>query len=474
MLKPSLKDARVRTRKEVLVKTNDYIIDNNLKELGKNKTYYVKTYGCQMNEHDSENIKAILEDMGFTESINMENADVILLNTCAIRENAHNKVFGMVGRVKTLKETVNPNIILGICGCMAQEEVVVDEILNKYRHVDLVFGTHNIHRLPKLLSEIINKHNKQIEVYSIEGDVIENIPVKRDSKYKAWVNIMFGCDKFCTYCIVPYTRGKQRSRMPEFIINEVKDLVRDGYKEVTLLGQNVNAYGKDLNINYNMENLLEDVAKTGIERVRFVTSHPWDFTDTMIEVIAKYPNIMPYIHLPLQSGSSKILKLMGRRYTKEEYLTLFNKLKKALPYSSITTDIIVGFPGETEEDFNETLEVVNECKFDSAFTFIFSPRVGTPASRMQDDVSLEEKNERLQRLNKLVNKYSKEANDRYLGKVVKVLIEGVSEKDDNHLMGYTDTMKLVNVKAPKEYIGKIIDVKITDVKTWSMDGELNE
>ena len=474
MLKPSLKDARVRTRKEVLVKTNDYIIDNNLKELGKNKTYYVKTYGCQMNEHDSENIKAILEDMGFTESINMENADVILLNTCAIRENAHNKVFGMVGRVKTLKETVNPNIILGICGCMAQEEVVVDEILNKYRHVDLVFGTHNIHRLPKLLSKIINKHNKQIEVYSIEGDVIENIPVKRDSKYKAWVNIMFGCDKFCTYCIVPYTRGKQRSRTPEFIINEVKDLVRDGYKEVTLLGQNVNAYGKDLNINYNMENLLEDVAKTGIERVRFVTSHPWDFTDTMIEVIAKYPNIMPYIHLPLQSGSSKILKLMGRRYTKEEYLTLFNKLKKALPYSSITTDIIVGFPGETEEDFNETLEVVNECKFDSAFTFIFSPRVGTPACRMQDDVSLEEKNERLQRLNKLVNKYSKEANDRYLGKVVKVLIEGVSEKDNDHLMGYTDTMKLVNVKAPKEYIGKIIDVKITDVKTWSMDGEISE
>ena len=223
-----------------------------------------------------------------------------------------------------------------------------------------------------------------------------------------------------------------------------------------------------------MENLLEDVAKTGIERVRFVTSHPWDFTDTMIEVIAKYPNIMPYIHLPLQSGSSKILKLMGRRYTKEEYLTLFNKLKKALPYSSITTDIIVGFPGETEEDFNETLEVVNECKFDSAFTFIFSPRVGTPACRMQDDVSLEEKNERLQRLNKLVNKYSKEANDRYLGKVVKVLIEGVSEKDDDRLMGYTDTMKLVNVKAPKEYIGKIIDVKITDVKTWSMDGEISE
>ena len=466
---PNLNDARRRTKGKVEILDN-YKITEEQKTLGLNKKYFVKTYGCQMNEHDSENIKAILEDMGYTETINMEDANLIILNTCAIRENAHNKVFGLLGRIKHMKQT--KEVMVGFGGCMAQEEVIVDEILNKYKWIDFVFGTHNIYDLPNIIEK--SKNKQEIDVFSIEGDVIENIPVKRDSKYKAWVNIMFGCDKFCTYCIVPYTRGKQRSRMPEFIINEVKDLVRDGYKEVTLLGQNVNAYGKDLNINYNMENLLEDVAKTGIERVRFVTSHPWDFTDTMIEVIAKYPNIMPYIHLPLQSGSSKILKLMGRRYTKEEYLTLFNKLKKALPYSSITTDIIVGFPGETEEDFNETLEVVNECKFDSAFTFIFSPRVGTPASRMQDDVSLEEKNERLQRLNKLVNKYSKEANDRYLGKVVKVLIEGVSEKDDNHLMGYTDTMKLVNVKAPKEYIGKIIDVKITDVKTWSMDGELNE
>lgn len=473
MQKPDLLKAKIRTKEEVLTKTNEYIVKENLKKLGLNKKYYVKTYGCQMNEHDSENIKAILEDMSFTETDDMESADLILLNTCAIRENAHNKVFGMVGRIKNLKEK-NPNLIAGICGCMAQEEVVVNEILEKYNFLDIVFGTHNIHNLPNILYTAINKKDLEVEVLSIEGEVIENIPVKRDSKYKAWVNIMYGCDKFCTYCIVPYTRGKQRSREPEYIINEVKDLVEKGYQEVTLLGQNVNAYGKDLNINYDMSNLLEDVAKTGINRIRFVTSHPWDFNDSMIEVIKKYDNIMPYIHLPLQSGSDSILKLMGRRYTKKSYIELYNKLKKALPNSSITTDIIVGFPNETEEDFNETLDVVNTCKFDGAFTFIFSPRVGTPAAKMADNVTLEEKNQRLYKLNELVNKYSKEANDRYLNKIVPVLIEGTSEKDESMLMGYTDTMKLVNVKAPKDYIGKIINVKIKEIKTWSMDGEIAE
>lgn len=468
---PSLDKARKRSREEVLTKTNDYIIKENLKELGLNKKYFVKTYGCQMNEHDSENIKAILEDMAFTETDTMEDADLILLNTCAIRENAHNKVFGMIGRIKHLKES-KPDVIAGVCGCMAQEEVVVNEILDKHKWLDIVFGTHNIHNLPNILATSMEKNKLEVEVLSIEGDIIENIPVKRDSKYKAWVNIMYGCDKFCTYCIVPYTRGKQRSRKPEFIIDEVKKLVEDGYKEVTLLGQNVNAYGKDLDINYGMENLLKDVAETGIERVRFVTSHPWDFTDEMISVIASHSNIMPYIHLPLQSGSDRILKLMGRRYTKEKYLELFHKLKEALPYSSITTDIIVGFPGETEEDFQDTLDVVESCKYDSAFTFIFSPREGTPAAKMEDDVTLEVKNERLQRLNERVNFYSKQANDTYLGKKVPVLIEGYSEKQDDMLMGYTDTMKLVNVSGDASYIGKIVDVEITDVKTWSMDGKI--
>ena len=473
MIKPDLLKAKQRTREVVLTKTNEYIVKENLKKLGLNKKYYVKTYGCQMNEHDSENIKAILEDMSFTETDTMENADLILLNTCAIRENAHNKVFGMIGRIKNLKEK-NPNLIAGICGCMAQEEVVVNEILEKYNFLDIVFGTHNIYNLPNILYTAINKKDLEVEVLSIEGSVIENIPVKRDSKYKAWVNIMYGCDKFCTYCIVPYTRGKQRSREPIYIIDEVKDLVEKGYQEVTLLGQNVNAYGKDLELNYDMSNLLEDVAKTGINRIRFVTSHPWDFNDSMIEVIKKYPNIMPYIHLPLQSGSDSILKLMGRRYTKKSYIELYNKLKKALPNSSITTDIIVGFPNETIEDFNETLDVVNTCKFDGAYTFIFSPRVGTPAAKMADNVSLEEKNQRLYKLNELINKYSKEANDRYLNKIVPVLIEGTSEKDKSMLMGYTDTMKLVNVKADKKYIGKIINVKIKEIKTWSMDGEIAE
>ncbi len=473
MQKPDLLKAKIRTREEIKTKTNEYILKENLKKLGLNKKYYVKTYGCQMNEHDSENIKAILEDMSFTETDDMESADLILLNTCAIRENAHNKVFGMIGRIKNLKEK-NPSLIAGICGCMAQEEVVVNEILERYNFLDIVFGTHNIHNLPNILYTAINKKDLEVEVLSIEGSVIENIPVKRDSKYKAWVNIMYGCDKFCTYCIVPYTRGKQRSREPKYIIEEVKDLVEKGYQEVTLLGQNVNAYGKDLNNNYDMSNLLEDVAKTGINRIRFVTSHPWDFNDSMIEVIKKYDNIMPYIHLPLQSGSDSILKLMGRRYTKKSYIELYDKLKEALPNSSITTDIIVGFPNETEEDFNETLDVVNTCKFDGAFTFIFSPRVGTPAAKMADNVTLEEKNQRLYKLNELVNKYSKEANDRYLNKIVPVLIEGTSEKDESMLMGYTDTMKLVNVKAPKEYIGKIINVKIKEIKTWSMDGEIAE
>ncbi len=469
MLVPNLKSAKERTKRVPLIK--NYIIDDEYKTIGKGKTYHIKTYGCQMNEHDSENIKAILEEMGFTYNSVMEESDLILLNTCAIRENAHNKVFGMLGRLKHLKEE-RKDIIVGLCGCMAQEESVVEEITNKFKWMDLVFGTHNIHELPKILKTSLDKNKLEVEVLSYEGDIIEDIPVKRDSKYKAWVNIMYGCDKFCTYCIVPYTRGKQRSRLLTDIVSEVEELKENGYKEVTLLGQNVNAYGKDLNLGYGMTELLETVAKTGIDRIRFVTSHPWDFNDSMIEVIKSYSNIMPYIHLPLQSGSSRILKLMGRRYTKEEYLTLFNKLKKALPYSSITTDIIVGFPNETEEDFNETLDVVNTCKYDSAFTFIFSPREGTPAAKMQDNVSLEEKEVRLQRLNELINKYSKEANMKYLNKIVPVLLENYSEKDKNKLMGYTDTMKLVNVTSDESNLGKIVNVKITDVKTWSMDGEI--
>ena len=474
MLKPNFKEAKRRTKEDIKVLRDEYIISDKEKKLGINKKYYIKTYGCQMNEHDSEMISAILEDMSFTKTEDYNDADLIILNTCAIRENAHNKTFGMLGRIKHLKQT-KKDLLVGLAGCMSQEESVVDEIINKFKWMDFVFGTHNIHKLPEILEKHMDTKKLEVSVWSNEGNIIEGIPSKRDSKYKAWVNIMYGCDKFCTYCIVPYTRGKQRSRMPEDIIDEVKDLISKGYLEVTLLGQNVNAYGKDFkDREYRMENLLEDVAKTGIKRVRFVTSHPWDFTDNMIDVIAKYDNICNYIHLPVQSGSSRILKLMGRRYTKESYLELYNKIRRKVKNCSVTTDIIVGFPGETKEDFDETLSLAKECKFDSAYTFIYSPREGTPAAKMKDDVSLKEKEERLYKLNEIINKYSKEINDELIGKKVKVLLENISEKDPNMLAGYTDTMKLVNVKADTSYIGKIVDVKITDAKTWSLDGEVDE
>ncbi|MGM9875860.1 MAG: tRNA (N6-isopentenyl adenosine(37)-C2)-methylthiotransferase MiaB [Bacilli bacterium] len=465
---PDLKEARKRTKDKVEILYDKYKVPESVKNIGNGKKYALLTYGCQMNVHDSENIAGIMENMGYARIDDYEKANIVILNTCAIRENAHNKVIGILGRIKHLKET-NKDLITVVCGCMAQEESIAKMIRDKYPWIDIVLGTHNFYELPIYISKVLEDNKQEICVYSIEGNVIENIPTSRDSKIKAWVNIQYGCDKFCSYCIVPYTRGKQRSRLPKDILKEVQELKDSGYKEITLLGQNVNAYGKDLNTHYNMANLLEDTAKTGIDRIRFVTSHPWDFTDDMIDVIAKYDNIMPYIHLPLQSGSDNILKKMNRRYTISEYKELFNKLKSKIENVSITTDIIVGFPNETEEDFEDTLKIYNELKYDLAYTFIYSPREGTPAANIKDNISLEEKEKRLQRLNELVNKYAREANDKYLNKVVKVLIEGPSDKGGK-MMGYTETMKLVNVDCDSEYVGEIVDVLITDVKTWSMEG----
>ena len=453
-------------------KTIIYNMDNDLIDKYKGKTYFLKTYGCQMNEHDSENIKAMLEELGFVLVDDYLKADLVMLNTCSIRENAHNKAFGMLGRLKHLKEE-NENLIIGICGCMAQEVGVVDQILNKYKWVNFVMGTHNMYRLPYILDQALEENKQQIEVFSTDGDLVENIPVKRDNGFKAWVNIIYGCDKFCTYCIVPYTRGGERSRKKEAIINEVRQLKELGYKEVTLLGQNVNAYGKDLYHDYGLGELLEEIAKIGLPRVTFMTSHPWDFTDKMIDVIAKYPNIMPYIHLPLQSGSNKILKLMGRRYTKESYLELFDKMKKRIPNVSISTDIIVGFPGEDDNDFKETLDVVNYCKYDNAFTFIYSPRENTPAAKLKDDVTLEEKEQRLYKLNETVNKYFLENNKKLEGTVVDVLVEGISEKKKDNYFGYTHNNKLINFTGEAK-IGDIVKVKVTSAKTWSLDGKISE
>lgn len=468
---PNYKDARKREDKDY--RRVDFKFDNKVKDKYKGKTFYLKTYGCQMNEHDSENIEALLTGLGFTKVDDYEIADLVLLNTCSIRENAHNKAFGMLGRLKHLKAQ-RRDLIVGLCGCMAQEASVVDEIISKYKWVNFVFGTHNMYQLPNIIDKAIEENKQQIEVFSKEGDLVEGLPVVRANNYKAYVNIIYGCNKFCTYCIVPYTRGRERSRTKEDILKEVDELVKDGYKEITLLGQNVNAYGKDLYDDYTLGNLLEDIAKKDIPRVRFMTSHPWDFTDSMIEVIGKYPNIMPSVHLPVQSGSSKILKLMGRRYTRESYLELFKKIKDTVPGVAISTDIIVGFPGETEEDFLETLSLAEECKYDNAFTFIFSKREGTPACLLKDEVSDEEKEERLQRLNKVVNKYFLENNKKLEGSIVPVLVEGNSEKKDMYF-GYTDTNKLINFSANREVeVGEIVNVLVVEAKTWSLDGEAVE
>jgi len=470
---PSLKDAKKRGKEEVKYH-KDFVIPEHLKGMGEGRKFYIRTYGCQMNEHDTEVMAGIFMQLGYKPTDSTEDADVILLNTCAIRENAENKVFGEIGHLKPLKME-RPDLILGVCGCMSQEESVVNKILKQYQYVDLIFGTHNIHRLPHLLNEAYMSKEMVVEVWSKEGDVIENLPKVRKGNIKAWVNIMYGCDKFCTYCIVPYTRGKERSRRPEDIIQEVRHLAAQGYKEITLLGQNVNAYGKDFDdIKYGLGDLMDELRKIDIARIRFTTSHPKDFDDRLIEVLAKGGNLVDHIHLPVQSGSSEILKLMARKYTREQYLELVQKIKKAIPNVSLTTDIIVGFPNETDEQFEETLSLYREVGFDSAYTFIYSPREGTPAAKMKDNVPMEVKKERLQRLNALVNEISAQKMKEYEGKVVEVLVEGESKNNPDILAGYTRKNKLVNFKGPKSAIGQLVKVKITKAKTWTLDGEMVE
>ncbi len=458
-------------RKKVLVKEEK--LDMNIRPIYKGKKYFLRTYGCQMNVHDSEEIKYYLESLGYEPVEELELADIVVLNTCAIRENAKDKVFGYLGRCKHLKKE-KPDLIIAVAGCLMQKPNEIEEIHNRHKYIDIIIGTHNLNELPNLIEEANKKKIQNIEVYSNSDVVFENVKYNRDSKISAWINIIYGCDKFCTYCIVPFTRGRERSRKMEEVLEEVRDLKNQGYMEVTLLGQNVNAYGKDLNLGYDFATLLEEVAKIGIPRIRFVTSHPWNFTDKMIDVIAKYDNIMPYIHLPIQSGSDDILRKMNRKYTIDEYKKLFDQIKSKVKNVAITTDIIVGFPNETDDDFKKTLDIVNYCKFDGAYTFIFSPREGTAAARMEDKISMEVKEKRLQELNSLVNKYSLESNQRLVGKVVEVLVNGISEKDSNKVYGYTETMKLVNIVGGKELIGKIVPVKITDAKSFSLDGEISQ
>jgi tRNA-2-methylthio-N6-dimethylallyladenosine synthase len=469
---PSLNDAKKRGKEEIQVHY-EQAVPEELRGMGNGKRYLIRTYGCQMNEHDTEVMKGLLEDMGYESTEDKQEADIILLNTCAVRENAEDKVFGELGHLKHLK-TEKPSLILGVCGCMSQEESVVNRIMQKHSFVDLIFGTHNIHRLPHLVKEAYFSKEMVVEVWSKEGDIIENLPKKREG-IKAWVNIMYGCDKFCTYCIVPYTRGKERSRRPQDVLAEVRDIARQGFKEITLLGQNVNAYGKDFDdIDYSFADLMDDIRKIDIPRVRFTTSHPRDFDDHLIEVLAKRGNLVEHIHLPVQSGNSDILKKMSRKYSREHYLELARKIKEAIPDVMLSTDIIVGFPGETEEHFQDTLSLVREVGYDMAYTFIYSPRDGTPAASMEDNVPEEVKRERLKRLNDLLAVISREKNEALKDEVLEVLVEGESKNNPDVLSGRTRTNKLVHFTGSKDLIGTFVQVKITEPQTWLLKGVIVE
>ena len=464
---PSLNEARKRN-KEVSDKLS-FLLDERYIEFGEGRSYFIITHGCQANQRDSETIAGLLDAMGYSMCDDEKKADVIIVNTCAVRQGAEEKVLGEIGALKRLKNE-NPDLIIALCGCMAQEEKSVKTIMEKYRQVDIIFGTHNITSLPKLLHDVVSTKQRKIEVFSKMGEIVESVPVTRFMTHKAWVNIMYGCDKFCSYCIVPYTRGKERSRYREDIIYEVNELVAQGYREVCLLGQNVNAYGKDLKMGYTFGDLLNDVAATGIQRIRFMTSHPWDFDDAMIDAIANNNNIMPYIHLPIQSGNTQILKKMNRRYSREEYFELFDRLKERLPGFAFTTDIIVGFPNESDEAFEDTLSAVEHCQYDNAFTFIYSRREGTPAALLEDQIDRKTKEERLQRLNERVAYYANLNNQKFKDQIVEVLVDGISKRNDKVFSGYSRENKLVNFTAEDVKVGDIVEVKITEVMSFSLNG----
>lgn len=435
------------------------------------KFYYLKTWGCQMNEEDSEKLCGILNQMGYTRTQEKNKANLIVFNTCCVRENAEKKVFGNLGDLKKLKKE-NPSLIIAVCGCMTQQKNMAQLISNKFPFVDILIGTHNSYKLPEYLQRIQLGERRIIDVWENEGDIVDDLPIERKSNVKAFVTIMYGCNNFCTYCIVPYVRGRERSRKPENIEREVRSLVNKGYKEITLLGQNVNSYGKDLKPRITFPELLRRLDKIeGLERLRFMTSHPKDLSDDLINVIANGRTLCEHIHLPVQSGSTNILKKMNRNYTKEQYLNLVKKIREKIPNVSITTDIIVGFPGETELDFEETLDLVKKVEYDSAFTFLYSKRKGTPAYDYDNQVSDEEKHNRFNKLVETINSIIYKKNKAYENKIVEILVEGVSKNDPQKLMGRTRNGRLVNFTGDKCDIGKIVNVKITKAQPFSLLGE---
>ena len=431
--------------------------------------YYITTMGCQLNENDSEKLAGIVESMGFEKTEKLEEADLVIYNTCCVRENAEERLFGKLGELK--KQTEEKGTIIAIGGCMMQEPAMLEKIKKSYNYTDIVFGTHTLHKFEEDLKKVLENGKKVRDVIDIDGEVIEDLPIKRNDNFKASVTIMYGCNNFCSYCIVPYVRGRERSRAPEKILEEVEMLAKEGYKEITLLGQNVNSYnGRE---NYKFANLLNDVCKIdGIERVRFISPHPKDFTDDVIEAIANNPKIARVLHLPLQSGSSAVLKKMNRKYTKEQYLKLVDKIKTRIPDVVLSTDIIVGFPGETEEDFEDTLDVVRKVNYEQVFMFIYSRRERTIADKMENQIPEEIKHKRFDRLKELFDSRVSENNQKYIGTTQKILVDGYSKNDKETLTGRTDTNKVVNFKGNKELIGKIINIKITEEHKWYLSGEI--
>ncbi len=475
-------------RKMLNIQSMDQIIENNDKSIrnvkaindelqaisGTKKKVCTVTYGCQMNEHDSEKLNAMLMDMGYDLTKKFEDADLIIFNTCCVRENAEFKVYGNLGHVKKLKET-RPDLILAVCGCMMQQPHIVAEIKKKYKYVDLVFGTHNLHNFPALLEETLTATHQVVEVWESEGDVIEGLKSNRKKEIKAYVNIMYGCDNFCSYCIVPYTRGRERSRKFEDIIEEVRSLAQTGTKEVMLLGQNVNSYGKTFDEPVDFADLLKAVNEIeGLERIRFMTSHPKDLSQKLIDTMAACDKVCEYLHLPVQAGSNAVLKRMNRKYTREQYLDIISRAKALMPDLGITTDLILGFPGETDEDFDDTMELIKTVGYDAAFTYLYSIRTGTPAAKYEDQVPDDVKHARISELLKVLNPMITEKLNTMDGKIVEVLVEDFSKSSKEVLMGRTRNNYTVTFEGAPELIGKLVNVRITRPKNFSLYGEVVE
>jgi tRNA-2-methylthio-N6-dimethylallyladenosine synthase len=438
------------------------------------KTFHITTFGCQMNEHDSEIMAGMLTDLGFEQVEERRDASVAIINTCSVRDNADKRFFGTLGQLKRRK-TEDPDFTVCVCGCMMQQQHVIDTLKTKYPWVDIIFGTHNIHRFPVLLQNVLQEHDKEMEIWEDGGEIVEGMPARRLHKCKALVNIMYGCNNFCTYCIVPYTRGRERSREPENIVREIRELVADGVREVMLLGQNVNSYrgeAEDGSV-CSFAALVRLIAEIeGLERIRFMTSHPKDLSDELIETFATCDKLCKNVHLPVQSGSTAVLSRMNRHYTREGYLELVEKLRQAVPDITISTDIIVGFPGETEAEFQETLDLVSRVRYDSAFTFLYSVRKGTPAAEYEEQIPEEVKHERFNRLVEMINDISAEKNLEYEGRIERVLVEGHSKRNKKALSGRTDGFKLVNFSGSEELIGEFADIEITKGKTFSLEGRI--